>query len=79
MMTVPVKFERAMAGKMKTKHYYSTHNVATRVGFGTAKDSHHGCVVRIFIRAVLAMNVEESDRAMVADGMTKALISPPPR
>ena len=36
-----VKFERAMAAKTKTKHYYGAHNVATRVGFGTAKDSHH--------------------------------------
>jgi len=24
-----------MAAKMKTKHYYSTHNVATRVSYGT--------------------------------------------
>jgi len=24
-----------MAAKMKTKHYYSTHNVAARVSFGT--------------------------------------------
>jgi len=44
-----VKFEQAMAAKTKTKHYYSTYNVATRVGFGTAKDSHHGCVVRTFV------------------------------
>ena len=32
-----------------------------------------------FVRAVLATNVEESDRAMAADGMTKALVSPPPK
>jgi len=44
-----IKFERAMAAKAKTKHYYSTHNIATRVGFGTAKDSHHSSVVRIFV------------------------------
>jgi len=25
----------AMAAKTKTKHYYSAHNVATRVSFGT--------------------------------------------
>jgi len=43
-----VKFKRAMAAKTKTKHYYSTHNVARRVGFGTAKYSHHVYVVRIF-------------------------------
>jgi len=30
-----VKFERAMAAKTKTKHYYSAHNVATRVSFDT--------------------------------------------
>jgi len=32
-----------------------------------------------FVRAVLATNVEESDGAMAADGMIKALVSPPPR
>ena len=32
-----------------------------------------------FERAVLATNFEESDRAMAADGTTKALVSPPPR
>jgi len=26
---------RAMAAKTKTKHYYSAHNVATRVSFDT--------------------------------------------
>jgi len=30
-----LKFKRAMAAKEKTKHYYSTHKVATRVCFGT--------------------------------------------
>ena len=30
-----IKFERAMAAKTKTKHYYNAHNVATRVRFGT--------------------------------------------
>ena len=30
-------------------------------------------------KTVLATNVEESDRAMAADGMTKALVSLPPR
>jgi len=30
-----IKFERAMAAKTKTKHYYSAHNIATRVSFGT--------------------------------------------
>ena len=29
------KFERAMATKTKIKHYYSAHNLATRVSFGT--------------------------------------------
>ena len=32
-----------------------------------------------FSRAVLPPEVEESARAMVADGTTKALVSPPPR
>ena len=32
-----------------------------------------------FVRAALATNVEESDQAMAADGVTKALVSPPPR
>jgi len=44
-----IKFKRTMAAKMKTKHCYSTHNVTTRVGFGTAKGSHHSCVVRTFV------------------------------
>ena len=30
-----------------------------------------------FVRAVLAKNFEKSDRAMAADGTTKALVSPP--
>ena len=32
-----------------------------------------------FVRAVLAKNFEESNRAMAANGTTKALVSPPPR
>ena len=32
-----------------------------------------------FRKTVLATNVEESDRAMAADGITKVLVSPPPR
>ena len=32
-----------------------------------------------FVRVVLATNIEESDRAMAADRVTKALVSPPPR
>ena len=30
-------------------------------------------------KTVLTTNVEESDRAMAADGLTKALVSPPRR
>ena len=30
-------------------------------------------------KTVLATNVKERDRAMAADGTTKALVSPPPR
>jgi len=29
-----IKFEWSQAAKTKTKHYYSTHNLATRVSFG---------------------------------------------
>ena len=32
-----------------------------------------------FVRAVLATKLEESARAMAADGTTKVLVSPPPR
>ena len=41
-----------MAAKTKTKHYYSTHNVATIVSFGTyasVHDSDHYDVDRIFV------------------------------
>jgi len=41
-----------MAAKTKTKHYYSTHNVATRVSFGTkasVHDSDHYDVGRVFV------------------------------
>jgi len=30
-----IKFERAMAANTETNHYYSAHNLATRVSFGT--------------------------------------------
>ena len=30
-----IKFEQAMVAKMKIKHYYSAHNIATKVSFGT--------------------------------------------
>ena len=41
-----------MAAKTKTKHYYSAHNVATRVNFGTqasVHDSNHYDVDTIFV------------------------------
>ena len=41
-----------MAAKTKTKHYYSTHKVATRVSFGpeaSVHDSDHYDVDRIFV------------------------------
>ena len=41
-----------MAAMTKTKRYYSTHNVATRVSFGTkvsVHDSNHYDVDRIFV------------------------------
>jgi len=46
-----IKFERAMAAKTKTKHYYSAHNIATGVSFGTyasVHDSNHYNVDRNF-------------------------------
>ena len=49
---VMTTFERAMAAKMKTKHYYSAHNIATRVSFGTqtsVHDSDHYDEGRIFV------------------------------
>ena len=41
-----------MAAKTKTEHYYSAHNIATRVNFGTqasVHDSNHYDVDRIFV------------------------------
>ena len=41
-----------MAAKTKTEHYFSAHNVATRVSFGTkasVHDSNHYDVDRIFV------------------------------
>jgi len=41
-----------MEAKTKTKHYYSTHNVAIRVSFGTeasVRDSDHYDVDGIFV------------------------------
>jgi len=41
-----------VVAKTKTKHYYSTHNLATRVRFGTytsVLDSDHYDVDRIFV------------------------------
>ena len=41
-----------MAAKTKTEHYYSAHNVATRVSFDTEEsvhDSNHYDVDRIFV------------------------------
>jgi len=37
-----IKFEQAMASKTKTKRYYSAHNIATRVSFGTKAPVHNG-------------------------------------
>ena len=75
-----VKFERAMVTKTKTKHYYITHNIATKVDSEGQPSWLYGQnLCGHFVRVVLAMNIEESDRAMAADGMTKALVSPSPR
>ena len=43
---------RAMATKRKTRHNYSTHNLASMVSFGmqaSVNDSYHGHVVTIFV------------------------------
>jgi len=34
-MMTRCSIDRAMAAKTKTKRYYSAHNIATRVSFGT--------------------------------------------
>jgi len=47
-----IKFEQAKASKTKTKHYYSAHNITTRVGFGlkaSVHDSDHDDVDRNFV------------------------------
>ena len=47
-----VYFDRAMAAKTKTEHYYGAHYVATTVIFGTkasVHDSDHYNMDRIFV------------------------------
>jgi len=69
-----------MAAQRKTKNYYSSHNFATRVSFGTQVSVHeglHGSVVSLhglFLRAVLPAKVEVSTLAVATDGKTKAFI-----
>jgi len=49
-----------MAAKTKTEHYYSAHNVATRVNFGSTRQQSLRCghnLRKPFLRATLAMTV----------------------
>jgi len=60
-----------MAAKMKTKHYYSVHNVATRVNFGTqasVQDSDHYNVDRIFVGFPESYTVDDSWMVRSSDG-----------
>ena len=45
-------YRRRRLCKSKTRHYYSTHNLASTVSFGiyaSVNDNDHGRVVRIFV------------------------------
>ena len=71
---------------MKTKHYYSVHNIATRVSFSTqasVQDSNHYDVDRIFVGFPESYTVDDSWMVRSSDGgqheETKGLITPPPR
>ena len=65
------------------KNYYSAYNFTTRVSFGILAlmhDSFQGSVVRIlwaFHESCTASESQTSARAMVGDGKTKVLITPP--
>ena len=51
-MATALSRSRAMATKRTTRHYYSTHNLASTVSFGmlaSVNHSDHGRVVRIFV------------------------------
>jgi len=63
-----VKFKQAMAAKTKTKHYYSTHNVVTRVGFGTVKDSHLSGANKDWISTVLVLTQVASYPGSLGEG-----------
>jgi len=80
-----ITFELAMAAKQKTKHFYSAHNIATRV-FRHEAPVHnvdHNNVDRIFmgafLRAILPMTVGLGARAIADNGEAKGLITPSPR
>ena len=72
-----------MAAKTKTEHYYSAHNVATRVSFDTEEsvhDSNHYDVDTIF--AGLSYTGDDGWIVRSSDGgngETKGLITPQPR
>jgi len=69
-----------MAAKTKTEHYYSAHNVATRVNFGTqasVHDSNHYDVDTIFVGLSWELHWRwQLDRAQSngGNGETKGLI-----
>ena len=78
--------EIAMAAKTKTEHYYSAHNVATRVSFGTYASVQDSVSLRWgqnlhgpFLRATLPMTVGSCAQVMTDSGETKGLIILPPR
>ena len=65
---------------MKTKHYYSVHNIATRVSFSTqasVQDSNHYDVDRIFVGFPESYTAGSYARAMADNEETKGLITPP--
>ena len=65
---------------MKTKHNYSTHNIATSKHQCTQWSLRYGQNLRgAFLRATLPMTVGSCARVMADNGETKWLITPPPR
>jgi len=73
-----------MAAKMKTKHYYSAHNIATSVSFGmhvsiSARQQSLQCGQNLhgpFVRATLPITVGSCAGAMAGNGR-QGFITPP--
>jgi len=80
-----IAIDRAMAAKTKTEHYYSAHNVATRVNFDTwtsVHDSNHYDVDTIFVGLSRELHWRwQLDRALERwrQRGAKGLITPQPR